>query len=297
MIRYFKGEPNSYVIQYKNGRIKKHGKGLEFWYMPYNTSISALRAASLDAPFIFNEATLNFQQVAIQGQVTFRLQAPLKTAEFLDFDIDLKTQQYRHKGPEKLNQRVINAVQAFTRKAINGLNLEQTLTRVKEIANEVQTHVQNEAGLKQLGVIIESLYFTAISPTPEMQKALEAEYRERLQQNADKAIYERRAASVEEERKIRQREMETDIDLENQRKNLVEMQAENSIKLAEAEAKADEMKLDPYGRLPPQALIGLALKEFAANAGNIGSLNITPDMLGQVIQWIATEKQPTSLVQ
>ena len=119
-----------------------------------------------------------------------------------------------------------------------------------------------------------------------MQKALEAEYRENLQRNADKAIYDRRGASVEEERKIQQREMDIEIEIEERRKDLVEMQAENSLKLAEAEAKADEMKLNPYGNLAPQALIGLALKEFAGNAGRIGSLNITPDMLGQVINWI-----------
>jgi hypothetical protein len=286
MFKYFKGEPNSYVIQYKNGRVKRHGKGLDFWYLAFNTSISALRVGSLDAPFIFNESTINFQQVAIQGQITFRVDEPLKTAQKLDFDLDLTSQQYKHKGPEKLRQRIINAVQAATRRAINVLELEQALTQVKQIARSVLEQIRQDEGLLQLGVVIESLYFTAISATPEMQKALEAEYRESLQQQADKAIYDRRAAALEEERRIRQREMETDIDLENQRKQLVEMQADNSIKLAEAEAKADEMKLDPYGKLPPQALIGLALKEFAGNAGNIGSLNITPDMLGQIIQWV-----------
>ena len=144
----------------------------------------------------------------------------------------------------------------------------------------------DESSLQKLGVVVESLYFNAITPTPEMQKALEAEYRENLQRNADKAIYDRRAASVEEERKIQQREMDIEIEVEERRKELVGMQAENSLKLAEAEAKADEMKLNPYGDLAPQALIGLALKEFAGNAGRIGSLNITPDMLGQVIGWI-----------
>jgi len=64
---------------------------------------------------------------------------------------------------------------------------------------------------------------------------LEAEYRERLQRDADRAIYERRTAAVEEERKIRQSELETDIDLEERRKELVVMQAENSLTLAEAE--------------------------------------------------------------
>jgi hypothetical protein len=123
-----------------------------------------------------------------------------------------------------------------------------------------------------------------------MQKALEAEYRESLQRNADKAIYDRRAASVEEERKIQQREMDIEIEVEERRKELVGMQAENSLKLAEAEARADEMKLNPYGDLAPQALIGLALKEFAGNAGRIGSLNITPDMLSQVINWVGGQE-------
>jgi hypothetical protein len=85
--------------------------------------------------------------------------------------------------------------------------------------------------------------------------------------------------------------METDIELEQRRKELVAMQAENSLKLAEAEAKGDEMRLDPYGNLPPQALIGLAFKEFAGNAGNIGNLSITPDMLGQIIAWVGAGGQ------
>lgn len=286
IINYFKGEPNSYVIRYKNGQIKQHGKGLDFWYLPFNTSIAVINVVSQDAPFIFNESTINFQEVAIQGQITYRLEQALDAAEYLDFSITPENGQYKSNDPDKLSQRVINAVQSHTRKGINEIALEKALTSVKEIASQVLVDVQNEPSLKKLGVIVESLYFTAITPTPEMQKALEAEYRESLQKNADKAIYERRAASVEEERKIRQREMDTDVELENRRKDLVEMQAENSLKLAEAEAKADEMKLESYGNLAPQALIGLALKEFAGNAGRIGSLNITPDMLGQVIGWV-----------
>lgn len=293
IINYFKGEPNRYVIRYKNGQIDKHGKGLDFWYLPFNTSIAVINTVSQDAPFIFNESTANFQEVAIQGQITYRLEAPLEAAQYLDFSIEPKNGQYKSNDPDKLSQRVINAVQAHTRKGINDLSLEKALTNVKEIASQVLTDVLNESSLKKLGVVVESLYFTTITPTPEMQKALEAEYRESLQQNADHAIYERRAASVEEERKIRQRELETDIELENRRKDLVEMQAQNSLKLAEAEAKADEMKLDPYGALPPQALVGLALREFAGNAGRIGSLNITPDMLGQIIGWVGEQDNGT----
>jgi regulator of protease activity HflC (stomatin/prohibitin superfamily) len=285
-INYFKGEPNKYVIRYKNGHVTNHGEGLDFWYTPFNTSIAVVDTVSQDSQFIFNESTANYQEVAIQGHLTYRFETPLEAAKYLDFSIDPATGKYRKKAGEKLSQRVINAVQAHTRKSINTFSLDQALTSAKEISTQVLIAVADESSLKKLGVVVESLYFTAITPTPEMQKALEAEYRENLQRNADKAIYDRRAASVEEERKIQQREMDIEIEIEERRKELVGMQAENSLKLAEAEAQADEMKLTPYGNLAPQALIGLALKEFAGNAGRIGSLNITPDMLGQVINWV-----------
>ncbi|MGD2172547.1 MAG: SPFH domain-containing protein [Gammaproteobacteria bacterium] len=290
LIKYFKGEPNKYVIRYRNGRVVDHGEALDFWYLPFNTSIAVIDTVSQDSQFIFNESTANYQEVAIQGFLTYRFEAPLEAAKYLDFSIDPASGKYRKKAGEKLSQRVVNAVQSHTRKAINTFPLDQALTSAKEIANQVLEAVADETSLKKLGVSVESLYFTAITPTPEMQKALEAEYRESLQRNADKAIYDRRAASVEEERKIQQREMDIEIEVEERRKELVGMQAENSLKLAEAEARADEMKLNPYGDLAPQALIGLALKEFAGNAGRIGSLNITPDMLSQVINWVGGQE-------
>ena len=52
-------------------------------------------------------------------------------------------------------------------------------------------------------------------------------------------------------------------------------------------AKAEELKLSPFGDLPPQALVGLALKEWAANAGTIDNLSITPDLLGKVVSYIS----------
>ena len=105
IINYFKGEPNSYVIRYKNGQIQYSGKGLDFWYMPFNTSIATINVVSQDAPFIFNESTINFQEVAIQGQIAYRLEEPLEAAQYLDFSIDPKQGQYKSNDPDKLSQR------------------------------------------------------------------------------------------------------------------------------------------------------------------------------------------------
>ncbi|MDH5178300.1 MAG: SPFH domain-containing protein [Gammaproteobacteria bacterium] len=297
MYRYFKGEPNAFVIRYKNGKLKRHGPGLTFWYWPHNTSIASLPLVTQDAPFIFKETTANYQEVSIQGQLRYRFIEPLEAAGLMDFTIDPKTGRYRSKDPEKLVQRVINAVQANTRSGVNKLSLDEALIKVKELSSTVLQQVQSEDALRTLGVVVESLHFTTVKATPEMQKALEADYRESLQQRADLAIYARRKSAVEEESKISNRELDNEVELEQRRRELVARQAENRIKSAEAEAKAmeleaeaetraDEIRFGLYQNLTPQALVGLALKEWAANAGTIGNLTITPDLLANVVQWI-----------
>lgn len=287
-IKYYKGEPSTYVLRYRRGRLVEHDVGLTFWYLPYNTTIAAVPVVSQDAPFIFTESTRDFQEVSIQGHLTYRVDNALELANALDFTLDPKSGNYRGKAAEKLVQRVVNAVQANTRYGVNALSLEDALTQVKELSGEVLAAVQADPGLRAVGVVVESLHFTAVNATPEMRKALEADYRESLQQRADQAIYTRRKAAVEEESQISHRELDNDVELEERRRDLVDLQARNQLTLAEADAKADELKLNPYGEISPQALVGLALKEWAAHAGTIENLSISPDILGKLVGWIGS---------
>lgn len=290
MIKYYKGEPNTHVILYQNGKIKKEGAGLTFVYAPYNKTIANVPIVSQDMPFVFKEMTANFQEVSVQGQVTYRFENPLLTAKHLDFTVDTKTMRYRNQDPEKLVQRIVNMVQAYTRTHVNELGLEEVIRDVKAITADVLANIRKEEDLKELGVVIENLHITGIKPNPEMQKALEADYREGLQKRADKAIYERRAAAQEEEDNLKRKEMETDVQLEQRRETLVDKQAKNHLTLAEAEAKGDEMKLNPYGALQPQALMALAFKEWAEQGGNVNQLNVNPDLLNELMKMFGTAK-------
>jgi hypothetical protein len=292
VIRYFKGEPNTDVIRYRGGRVAQHGPGLAFWYLPFDTSIAVVPTVTQNAHFIFNEATRDFQSIAIQGNLAFRITAPLEAARSLDFTINPRTRGYASKDPEKLAQRLIDVIQANTRAHVIALALEEALTRVRDLAANVLENVRQEAVLNLLGVAVEGLHFTSVAATPEMKKALEAEHREALQQRADQAIYARRANAAEEERRIKQRELDTEIEFENRRKDLVDTQVRNRLALAEAEAKAEELKLRAYEQLPPQMLAGLALKEWAAHGAQVGNLTVTPDMLVQLAAWL-NARRPT----
>ncbi len=290
-IRYFKGEPNMYVVAYRDGKIVKQGEGRALWYLPHTTTIANVPIMTQDTPFIFNEFTANFQEVAVQGQLTYRIDNPELTAQFLDFSIDPKTGRYRNKDPEKLVQRIVNTVQAYTRTRVNEMELETAIRDVKGISDDVLTDIQEEQDLRILGIVIERIHINAINPKPEMRKALEADYRESLKKRADQAVYDRRAAAQTEEDNLKRQELQTDVELEEQRKGLVNMQAANNLTLAEADAKAEELRLNPYSEMGSQALLALALKDWAANAGEIGTLNINPDMLGQFVKWVGQDKQ------
>jgi uncharacterized membrane protein YqiK len=140
-----------------------------------------------------------------------------------------------------------------------------------------------------------SLYFLSTRPTPEVAKALEADYRERLLRKADEAIYARRAAAVDEERKIKEKELASDKALEEQRSALVELQNENARREAEGRgqaleleaqyrAKAAEAELAVHRGVDPRVLLAYGFKQLAQNAERIGNLTITTEVLAALLK-------------
>ena len=177
LINYYKGEPNHYVLAHRNGKLVQHGAGINFYYMPLTTTLAIVPLASQESQFIFNETTANFQEVSIQGSFTYRLSDPIELAKRLDFTVSPRAHVHKSEDPELLVQRVVNTVQAQTRSEVMRRSLERALSEVKDLSTVVFEKVANAPELTSLGVVLEGLHFTAVKATPEMQKALEADYR------------------------------------------------------------------------------------------------------------------------
>jgi SPFH domain/Band 7 family protein len=282
-IAYFKSEPTEYILAYSNGKIFRQGAGRAFWYWRPSTSIALVPISTIDALFVLNETTGNFQAVTLQGQITYRIVEPQTIAGLLNFTIDPRTRQYRSDDPAKLSQRIVNIVQMHTRNELQRRSLEDALRSAEVLARTVLAAIQEENVLSAMGVECLSLFFTSIKATPEMSKALEAEYREALQKRADQAIYSRRADAVEQERKIKQNELSTAVDLEQRRQELVDLQGENARKQAEFEAAATRTQLAPFEALDTRLVLALAFRDFASNAQKIGNLTITSEILEQLL--------------
>jgi hypothetical protein len=181
-----------------------------------------------------------------------------------------------------------------TRTEIQRRALEEVLSQFETIAASVQGRIKNSDLLEPLGAELLSVYFVSAKPTPEVAKALEADYRETLLRKADMAIYARRAAAVEEERKIKENELNTEIALEEQRRRLIDLQGENEIREAQGRgkaleeearyrARAKQMEVEVYGKLGPRKVLALALNELGINAGRIGNLTVTSEILAGLL--------------
>ena len=112
---YFKGQPTDYIVRYSSGHASNEGLGRAFYYWRFNTQVVAVPTQSQDASFIFNELTSDFQEVTLQGQVTFRIQEPTLAAKLLNFSIDPVTYAYLSEDHEKIGRRVANLTQIATR--------------------------------------------------------------------------------------------------------------------------------------------------------------------------------------
>ena len=239
-INYIKFDSMNYVIHYKGGKIKKEGRGLSFFYFSPNSSIVSIPVQSNDFQFVFNETTKDYQEVTLQGQVTYKIQNPKQLAETLDFTVN-KKKQYLKNDHEKIQQRIINEAQTASASIIQSLSLKEALRKLEAIETEIFESIQKSKTVQMLGLEILSVNVLGVSPNPEMARALEAQMRESLQKEADQAIYERRNFAVEQERMIKESELNTEIAVEEKQKQIVEKKMETDVVKQQNEQKLREM--------------------------------------------------------
>jgi regulator of protease activity HflC (stomatin/prohibitin superfamily) len=332
-IQFIKTEPTTYLLAFRGGKVVKQGAGLSLLYFGPTTSLVAVPVGSRVLDFIFQPVTADFQAVTVQGQVSYRVTEPQKLAGMLNFSLRPDGKGYASDDPEKLKDRILGVVEVLIQKAIKEMALKQALLATDGIAGVIEEGLRAQEEVQSLGVSILRASVLAVRPTPETAKALEAEARESILRRADEAIFSRRNAAVEQERAIRESELDTevaveqkkrkiretqmeaeasvrrkkhelraadmqsDIVVEAKRKEYVALNADNIRTLAEAEAQkigavAEVLKgIDPklvqslaaIGMSPSQ-LIAQAFGGLAENAGKIGQLNVSSELLEALIK-------------
>lgn len=313
-IGYHKAPQTAFVQLYARGKLTREGAGLSFLYCTPVSTIVQVPLESRDLPFAFKEVTGDFQEVTVQGQLCFRVRDPRRLAGLLDFSLK-PGGGYASQDPLLLPQRLAAAAQARARSALEKISLRDALAAADGIREALLKGLPADPAVELLGLEILGVTVLSLRPAPELARALEAEARERLKGEADDAVYERRNASVDQERKIkenelntelavedkrralRERKMQADIAVEEARAELLKSQDANDRKAADSKAYALQALLKPVrdldwrvliaattGSLDPKLMIASAFRDLAENAGRIGQLNISPDLLATLLK-------------
>ncbi|MEW8042573.1 MAG: SPFH domain-containing protein [Candidatus Thiodiazotropha endolucinida] len=221
-MRYIKADPNTYLMKYRHGKLRQAGKGLSFWYFAPVSTLAAIPTVSTEVPFAFRELTADFQEVTIQGQYVYQVQDPQRLAQLLNYNLKSDGVSYVTEDPQKLPERVTNLVGKQVRAQSQQLKLRAAMQAGDALSHRVREAVAGSELLEALGVALLELAIVSVRPQPDTSRALEAEAREALLQEADDAVSRRRNAAVENERAIRENELKTDLVVEEKKQGIEE---------------------------------------------------------------------------
>ncbi|MFH8791295.1 SPFH domain-containing protein [Streptomyces sp. NPDC017941] len=312
-LRHLRSAPTAHIRHHRGGRLAHDGVGLSFWFRPLSAALSEVPVDDRELAVAFHARTADFQDVTVQATVTYRVSDPALAAERVDFSVDPDTGSWRGAPLEQLSTLLTESAQQHALDVLARTSLAAALADgVAAVRERIVAGLAAEPRLPATGIEVVAVRVVAIRPEPEVERALRTPARERIQQDADRATYERRAVAVERERAIAENELASRIELARQEERLVEQRGVNARREAEEKAAADAVRtdadaartvalaradaesartvgearaaaqrswLDAHASADPTTLHALAATRLAENVPRIESLTLSPDVL------------------
>lgn len=239
LVRHLRGGPTMHVRHLRRGQLVHDGTGLAFFYRPLSAVLSEVPVDDRELALLFHARTADFQDLTVQASVTFRITDPATACARIDFSIDPITGRWRGTPLEQVAGLLTETAQQQVLGLIAGSPLASVLAAgVGQIRDRILAGLTGEPRLAETGIEVMGARVVAIRPEPEVEKALRTPAREQLQQDADRATYERRAVAVERERAIAENELQNQIELARREERLVTQRGANSRREAEEAAAA-----------------------------------------------------------
>lgn len=311
--RHLRSAPTAHVRYHRNGRLVHDGPGLSFWFRALTASLSEVPVDDRELAVAFHARTSDFQDVGVQATVTYRIHDPATAATRLDFSIDPDSGAWRGAPLEQIATLLTESAQQHALDVLARTPLASALADgVATVRERVSSGLAADPRLPATGIQVVAVRVVAVRPEPEVERALRTPAREQIQQEADRATYERRAVAVERERAIAENELASKIELARREEQLVEQNGTNArrraeenaaadavraeaeasrmVRLARAEAEAAERTgaaraetqaawLRVHAEVGPAVLHALAVTRLAENLPRVDSLTLSPDVL------------------
>lgn len=306
LVAQLRSDASNHIIRYRRGCVRQSGRGLVFWFRPQTASIAELPMDDREMAVFVKGRSQDFQSVAVQGVLSWRVADPELLASRVDFSLGLFTGDWQSEPIQRIETRLAGLVNQAALQYLAQAPVRPLLDAGPEpLRRQLETVLTAEPALAEIGIAIVAVRLTNLAPTAELERALQTPTFEALQQKADEATFERRALAVEKERAIAENELSNKTELARRETLLIAQQAENAraraageaeamqvATAAEAErirtvesakAEAEQARIAIYRDLAPGVLAGLAARELAGKLDRIEHLNVTPDLLASLV--------------
>jgi regulator of protease activity HflC (stomatin/prohibitin superfamily) len=317
LTRHLRGTATMHVRHLRRGKLAHDGTGLAFFFRPLSAVLSEVPVDDRELPLLFHARTADFQDIAVQASVTFRVTDPATACARVDFSLDPGTGRWRGTPLEQLGGLLTETAQQQVLGLIAASPLAETLAGgLTEIRDRILHGLAGDARLAETGITVIGARVIALKPEPDVEKALRTPAREQIQTDADRATYERRALAVERERAIAENELKNQIELARREEQLIEQRGTNSRRQAEEAAAADGIeararaererhladaaahkartlgearaaseaaRVTAYQDTPVDTQLALAAQDLATHLPQIGTLVLTPDMIAPLL--------------
>ncbi|KUO12390.1 SPFH domain-containing protein [Streptomyces sp. DSM 15324] len=243
--RHLRGAPTAHIRHHRAGTLVHDGPGLSFWFRALTAALSEVPVDDRELAMTFHARTVDFQDVTVQATVTYRISDPAVAAARLDFSVDPDTGVWRGAPLEQLGTLLTETAQQHALDVLARTSLAAALVDgVTAVRERVAAGLAAEPRLPATGIEVVAVRVMALRPEAEVERALRTPAREQIQQEADRATYERRAVAVERERAIAENELASRIELARREEQLVEQRGTNARREAEETAAADRVRAE-----------------------------------------------------
>ncbi|WP_338673736.1 SPFH domain-containing protein [Streptomyces sp. SCSIO 30461] len=324
--RHLRCAPTAHVRHHSRGKVAHDGPGLSFWYRALTAALSEVPVDDRELAMTFHARTSDFQDVAVQSTVTYRISDPAAAATRLDFSIDPDTGTWRGTPLEQIATLLTESAQQHALDVLARTPLAAALADgVTAVRERISRGLGTEPRLTATGLEVVAVRVIALRPEPEVERALRTPAREQIQQEADRATYERRAVAVERERAIAENELASKIELARREEQLVEQNGANARREAEESAAADAVRAEAeaarrvrlaqaeataaretgearataqaawlrvHAETGSETLRALAVTRLAENLPRVDSITLSPDILTGLLARLGSGERP-----
>jgi regulator of protease activity HflC (stomatin/prohibitin superfamily) len=323
LTRHLRGTSTMHVRHLRRGSLVHDGTALSFFFRPLSAVLSEVPVDDRELPLVFHARTGDFQDLAVQASVTFRVTDPATASARIDFAIDPANGRWRGTPLEQIASLLTETAQQQVLGLVAASPLADLLADgVSQIRDRIVRGLAADSRLAETGITVLGARVVALRPDPDVEKALRTPARELIQQEADRATYERRALAVERERAIAENELQNKIELARREEQLIAQRGANARRqaeeaatasqieanaeaareerlaeakaagtraLGEADAAAEAARVAAYQDLPQAQLLALAAKDLAGSLPEIGTLVLAPDLLTPLLVKLAAD--------